>query len=185
MALVSLRVPTDRVALHNSRDRLTFSKTILKKYMKDCVVRDAWVGAPWIVRPALAQRFNIPTVMSEDIRNKNEIIKEEKLSKRKKLTEEDIKEAKKRKGNRPGEDDATARAREEEEKRLAASKKNIKYPIEDLQVDPMTERELKSKGKDEKLPRRRERPVPSRALGVPSDIFEKFMSTYLFLMACG
>lgn len=81
---------------------------------------------------------------------------------------------------------AEAARREEEEKRLAAERRrNIKYPIEDLQIDPITNRELTSKGRDELVPRRRARPVPSRDLSVPDNMIEPLLNTYFFLQACG
>ena len=68
-----------------SRDRLAFSKTILRKYIRDCVIRDASVGAPWTVKTWLADKYSIPTSPSDETLQKNELIKDAKLSKRKKV----------------------------------------------------------------------------------------------------
>lgn len=73
------------LSLSYSRDRLTFSKTILRKYIRECVVRDPSVGSPWIVRHLLAQKYGIPISPSEEVIRKNNVIKEGKLLKRKKV----------------------------------------------------------------------------------------------------
>jgi hypothetical protein len=41
------------------RDRLTFSKSILKRYMRECVVRQGGTSAPWFVKPSIANQFGI------------------------------------------------------------------------------------------------------------------------------
>jgi bromodomain adjacent to zinc finger domain protein 1A len=181
-----------------SRDRLSFSKTILKKYIKECVLRDASIGSPWIVRHVLAERYGIPTSPPADIVRKNELIKEGKLNRRRKaVVEEDAdgKPKKKKRGKALTEEEAKAQAErekelaEEEERKRAEERKKkfVKYPIEDLLIDPISDRELKAKNKiPDEAPRRRERPTPNRdLLGVPKDIFEVFMNSYLFLQACG
>lgn len=181
-----------------SRDRLSFSKTILKKYIKECVLRDASIGSPWIVRHVLAQRYGIPTSPPADVVRKNELIKEGKLNRRRKAVPEeevDGKPKKKRKGKVLTEEEIKAQAErekelaEEEERKKAEERKKkfVKFPIEDLLLDPISDRELKAKAKiPDEVPRRRERPTPNKdLLGVPKDIFEVFMNSYLFLQACG
>lgn len=164
-------------------------------------MRDASIGSPWIVRQVLAKRYGIPLTPSDAVVRKNELIKEGKLSKRRKITDDDNEEGltksgkKRRKAKVPGDaesEEAKAKAQkekeEEEEKRRAEEKRkrNIKFPIEDLQLDPISDRELKARGKDqEELPRRRERPIPSKELSVPAEIFEPLMNSYHFLQACG
>ena len=36
--------------------------------MRDCVDRDPAVASPWIVKPAIAQRYGVSTVMPEETR---------------------------------------------------------------------------------------------------------------------
>ncbi|KAJ4294065.1 glycosyl transferase [Kalmusia sp. IMI 367209] len=43
------------------RDRRVYSKIILKQFLRSSTSRDAWVGAPWMVKDHLAKRYNIPT----------------------------------------------------------------------------------------------------------------------------
>lgn len=188
-----------------SRDRLTFSKAILKKYLRECVVRDSAVGSPWVVRHTLAHRYGIPIAPSQETIEKNNVIKEMKLSKRKRNQEEDTpatpdislaetsvavpgaagKKQKKTKAEKDAEkaqhSTSVIKPQAEEEK---VKKKPIKFPIEDLEVDPVSERELKAKIAGEP-PRRRDRPVPSKDLGMPVGIFEPLLVTYHFLQAFG
>lgn len=171
-----------------SRDRLTFSKTILKKYLRECVVRESTVASPWIVRHVLANRYNIPIAPTQETIEKNIVIKEGKLLKRKKIIEpEDGTPVpggpKKRRTKAEKEADA-ANIKEEEEAKPKEKKKPIKFPIEDLEVDPVTPRELKAKITGEE-PRRMDRPQPSKEIGVAKAIFEPLMVTYHFLQAFG
>jgi hypothetical protein len=177
-----------------TRDRLSFSKTILKKYLKECVVRDASIGSPWVVKPLLAEKFGIPTSMSEDVEEKNRLIKEVKLSKRRKYLDEEGGEdsgaAKKPRKSKAEEAKAEAEHREEEERRRAEEKrrKMIKYPLEDLQLE-VVNRELAQDHQGESttdtLPEPK-RPVPrTTLLPVSPTLFEPLMNSYLFLQACG
>ncbi|EPQ28067.1 uncharacterized protein PFL1_04394 [Pseudozyma flocculosa PF-1] len=190
-----------------SRDRLTFSKTILRKYIRDCVVRDASVGAPWTVKTWLAEKYDIPTRPSDELVQQNESIRDAKLLKRKKLLAEAEESSAKKKAktsaaSKKAEATEAKKSAAAEKKRLADEekakeeerlkaererKKQVKYPIEDLDLDPITPRELKFQVEGE-LPRRRQRPIPSRgpaALPVPVAVFEEFMVSYYFLVALG
>ena len=183
-----------------SRDRLAFSKTILRKYLRDCIYRAANIGAEWRVKEWLALKYAIPLEPTDEIMEKNEALKDAKLSKRKRylLTDGDDSSAsnnKKTKGE--GKKLSTAAQRKADEAEKAAiekakeeerlRKKNLKYPIEDLELDPITKRELMFKQPGE-LERRKERPIPGRgdhALPVPGELFTTFMSTYHFLISLG
>ena len=44
-----------------SRDRKAFTKLRLKSFLKNAVTREAWTGAPWIVKPRLAEEYRLPT----------------------------------------------------------------------------------------------------------------------------
>ncbi|KAH9867772.1 hypothetical protein IAQ61_007076 [Plenodomus lingam] len=43
------------------RDKKTYSKLILKQYLRATIKRDSWIGAPWMVKSTLAKLYNIPT----------------------------------------------------------------------------------------------------------------------------
>lgn len=72
----------------SSRDRLAFSKSILRRFIRDCVDRDAAVASPWTVKPAIAARYGVNSVMPEEIRVGVETIKKGEIDKRKKVWED-------------------------------------------------------------------------------------------------
>jgi hypothetical protein len=47
------------------RDRRVYSKLVLKQFLRSAVSREAWNGAPWMVKDRLAKRYNIPTKIPE------------------------------------------------------------------------------------------------------------------------
>ncbi|CCF49285.1 hypothetical protein NDA14_004619 [Ustilago hordei] len=185
-----------------SRDRLAFSKTILRKYLRDCILRAANIGAEWRVKEWLAIKYGIPLEPTDEISQKNEALKDAKLSKRKKYLLTDGEESsasshKKIKGEGGKKLSAAAQRKADEAEKAAIKKakeeerlrkKNLKYPIEDLELDPITKRELMAKIPNEPLARRKERPIPGRgehALPVPAKLFEQFITTYYFLISHG
>ena len=72
----------------NSRDRLSFSKSILRRFIRDCVDREAAVASPWTVKPSIAQRYGVDSIMPEETRKGVENIKKGEIDKRKKAWEE-------------------------------------------------------------------------------------------------
>ncbi|GKZ58713.1 hypothetical protein AnigIFM50267_001583 [Aspergillus niger] len=46
---------------HITRDRKTFTKQMLRAFIKNNVTRESWNGAPWLVKPSIAEEFRIPT----------------------------------------------------------------------------------------------------------------------------
>ncbi|KAI0053291.1 chromatin remodeling complex protein [Auriscalpium vulgare] len=71
-----------------SRDRLAFSKSILRRFIRDCVDRDAAVASPWTVKPPVATRYGVDSVMPEATRQGVEDIKKGEIQKRKKVWED-------------------------------------------------------------------------------------------------
>ena len=171
-----------------SRDRLAFSKTILKKYLRTCLVRDVKIGAPWIVRHIIAHRYSIPTHPSDEVIRKNNEIKDAKLSKRRKAVEEPPPPKVRRKKQK-----TEAQIEEEEEKawqaaeeeRRAEKRKTVKFPWEDMDLGPITNRELLSRTLEEEVARRKDRPKPTRDVGMPGNTFEQLVGAYHFLTSCG
>lgn len=47
------------------RDRRVYSKLVLKQFLRSAVSREAWNGAPWMVKDHLAKRYDIPTKVPE------------------------------------------------------------------------------------------------------------------------
>ena len=62
---ISLDNMPDKEALvdddHIWRERKTFTKQILRSYLKNSVSREAWSGAPWLVKDYLAAKYGIET----------------------------------------------------------------------------------------------------------------------------
>jgi len=44
-----------------SRDRKVFTKQMLRSFIKNTVTREAWTGAPWLVKADIAEQHHIPT----------------------------------------------------------------------------------------------------------------------------
>jgi hypothetical protein len=70
------------------RDRINYSRAILRRFIRDCVVRDAAVYSPWLLKPAVAARYNVPTDMPEAIRRNHERYKVAQMEKRKRDRDE-------------------------------------------------------------------------------------------------
>ncbi|KAF7975793.1 hypothetical protein HWV62_8621 [Athelia sp. TMB] len=187
-----------------SRDRLAFSKSILRRFVRDCVDRDPAVASPWTVKPAIAKRYGVDSEMPESTRKGVEDIKKGEIDKRKKVWED--KEGppnKKQKKMTPAQEERarllaitnekkerevrekaekSIKAKEEAE-RLAAEKKKkkpIRYPTEDLDV--------RLADKEKKAGAKIKRPVPSRvALPFSDDNvdFEAFLMSWNFLVVYG
>lgn len=174
-----------------SRDRLSFSKSILRRFIRDCVDRDAAVASPWTVKQAIAEKYGVENVMPEETRKGVEEVKNKEIEKRKKVWED--KEGPPSKKQRKLEEKAAKAKEEERLKQEAAAaaaaaepppkKKYIKYPTEDLDV-VLSQRE-KSKRMAANGHIKRPRPVPSRDLSFPDPIFESLLMAWSFFTAFG
>ena len=71
-----------------SRDRLTFSKSILRRFIRDCVDRDAAVASPWVVKKFIADKYGVSSIMPDETRKGVENLKKGEMEKRKKAWEE-------------------------------------------------------------------------------------------------
>ena len=76
------------LTLRCSRDRLSFSKSILRRFIRDCVDREPAVASPWTVKRAIAEKHGIATEMTEDIRMAINGAKQGEKEKRKKVWED-------------------------------------------------------------------------------------------------
>ncbi|GAA6019257.1 hypothetical protein JCM11491_001292 [Sporobolomyces phaffii] len=186
-----------------SRDRLAFSKSILKRYMRECVQRDASTSAPWTVKPSIARAFGIETTRARggggpgDNDENGAMTRDGKVpaggAKRKKAVGEGGLAAaagdgaganKKRKTGewfpRPLSHDSNGRAGGPAGGE--GPKKSIKYPIEDLDLDPMSihdGRVLRRTKTD--VPTLPPKPLARRALPVPTEHFDLFLETWNML----
>lgn len=46
---------------HLTRDRKVFTKQMLRSFIKNTVMRESWNGAPWLVKPQIADEYRIDT----------------------------------------------------------------------------------------------------------------------------
>jgi hypothetical protein len=53
---------------HIVRDRKVFTKQMLRSFIKNTVTREGWNGAPWLVKPEIADRFRIDTNVPPHLR---------------------------------------------------------------------------------------------------------------------
>ncbi|KAJ7630650.1 chromatin remodeling complex protein [Roridomyces roridus] len=179
-----------------SRDRLSFSKSILRRFIRDCVDRDAAVASPWTVKPFIAKRYGVVSEMPEETRKGVETIKKGEIDKRKKVWEEkELPPTKRQKKMAEAQEEREqkmereALEKAEKQKLLEVErannpdkkkKKPVRYPTEDLDVT-LTEKEKKAGVKIK-------RPVPSRVALPFNDTpgtFEAFLLTWNFLVVYG
>ncbi|ORY30989.1 hypothetical protein BCR39DRAFT_100098 [Naematelia encephala] len=172
-----------------SRDRMNFSRTMLKRFIRDCVHRESAVYSPWLVKPSVAKRYGIPNEMSEEVREAIVRFRERQMDKRKRDrderlginaaaatgseggVEEEEQVVKKKKSKKVVEEEVKV---EEEEVR---KKKPMKYPADDLVVEW-------SDKIDEAAGRPLVRPTPNRTLPF-GDQFETLLMTWSFLNVMG
>jgi bromodomain adjacent to zinc finger domain protein 1A len=149
---------------------------MLKRLLRDSLVRDAQIAKPWVVKSHLALKYNIPSSPPDDVAEKNEKIRDGKLAKRKKAPkEEDELAAKRQKKNEEAGKQAKAVAPKD-------NKRPIKYPIEDLDLDPMSihdGRVLRRVLTD--VPPLPPKPAPHRQLPVEPTVFERFLMIWNML----
>ncbi|GAA5898704.1 uncharacterized protein JCM6883_003396 [Sporobolomyces salmoneus] len=152
-----------------SRDRLGFSKSILKRYMRECVQREGSVSIPWTVKPSIGRAFGILPIEADAGGGGV-------AAKRKKGGEESSAVMKKRKT-----DDGTT-SRPGPAPSTEGPKKAIKYPIEDLDLDPMSihDGRVLRRTKTE-VPTLPPKPLPRRNLPVDNDNFDVFIETWNML----
>ncbi|BGP19109.1 hypothetical protein JCM10213_008044 [Rhodosporidiobolus nylandii] len=175
-----------------SRDRLAFSKSIMKRYLRECLQRDAAIGAPWIVKPSIARAFGIPLTQNEEEVRRNEAAREGKLAKRRKdggagapgTPAGEGAGAKRRKLNAEGSSTPSGAVAgpSGSPKADGGAKKAIKYPIEDLDLDASSiidGRILRRVNSE--VPSLPVKPQPKKTLLVPQENFDRFIETWNML----
>lgn len=58
---------------HITRDRKIFTKQVLRSFIKKTVTREAWTGAPWLVRPEVGAVYHIESRVPPQLRHENKI----------------------------------------------------------------------------------------------------------------
>lgn len=56
------------------RDRKSFTKQRLRSFIKNTVTREAWAGAPWLVKAQIASRYRISTDIPHHLRRENQLM---------------------------------------------------------------------------------------------------------------
>ncbi|KAG0055875.1 hypothetical protein BGZ83_007164 [Gryganskiella cystojenkinii] len=161
-----------------SRDRLAFNKNILRKYIRECATKEAYIGAPWLIKPSLCKKYDVDTNWPADLKEARDKALS-KLKKRKgpadpapelsaqKKAKKDAEKAKEAKESTSAEPVAAPA--------VAEPRVMIKYPIEDLDVS------LKYINKVAKEGVVAVRPAASIDSAVPQDSFEAVIMTWQFL----
>lgn len=60
--------------LHIWRERKVFTKQVLRSFIKKTVTREAWTGAPWLVKHDVAARYHIDTRVPPHLRYDNKLL---------------------------------------------------------------------------------------------------------------
>lgn len=166
----TIELPASNTRLENvraeqlSRGRLAFTKTILRRFLRDALCRDP-AGLMWLVREQTAKRLGLPTEVPAAI-------------------QQQINDAQTAKRRRSNEDAPHAKRRDT--KKEEAPKPTLKFPCEDTLLDPITPDELQVQVTGE-LPRQAHRPRldGDDHLTVPPELFESFLAVYYFFLSLG
>ncbi|KAI1082188.1 ATP-utilizing chromatin assembly and remodelling N-terminal-domain-containing protein [Whalleya microplaca] len=59
---------------HIYRDRKIFTKSVLRSFIKKTVTREAWTGAPWLVKHDVAAQYHIDTRVPPHLRYDNKLL---------------------------------------------------------------------------------------------------------------
>ena len=81
-------IPIFTFILPYSRDRLVFSKSLLRRFLRDCLDRDSSLASPWTVKPSIARRFGLATEIPGKIKAEIERARKGEIDKRKRVWEE-------------------------------------------------------------------------------------------------
>ncbi|KAI8340761.1 hypothetical protein BC941DRAFT_347555, partial [Chlamydoabsidia padenii] len=118
------------------RDRLSFSKNLLKKFLRESLVKETYLGAPWTVNDQFAERFQIDTTLPEEL----ETAKSLAYSKSRKMRS--LAAAERRKelemaGTTSSTEGSTTQRVPTEKSRMEQFRRleiQLKYPMEDLDI---------------------------------------------------
>lgn len=175
-----LRRKSQPLIIFSRRDRLAFSKNLLKKFIKEYTVKDSYIGAPWIIRQDTADRFGIDTTLPKELQLARDIAYSKSRKKR-------------------SEANGTSNPDGLEDKRNLSDAKRIestlKYPMEDLNVPiyrrdpsgsgPILDMTPGTEGHEKLAPNPTGgmplRPQPNRESSIPKDAYGPFLMVWSFL----
>ena len=75
---------------HICRDRGAFTKSMLRSFIKKTVIREAWTGAPWLVKHDYANQYHIDTRVPPHLRYDTKLLERKQLQAQKRLSGHDI-----------------------------------------------------------------------------------------------
>ncbi|KAK4196533.1 putative chromatin-remodeling complex subunit [Triangularia verruculosa] len=74
---------------HIFRDRKIFTKQVLRQYIKKTVTREAWNGAPWLVKNEVAEKYHIDTRVPAHLRFDTKLQERKQLQAQKRMSNHD------------------------------------------------------------------------------------------------
>jgi hypothetical protein len=74
---------------HIFRDRKVFTKSVLRSFIKKTVTREAWNGAPWLVKQDIAEKYHIDTRIPPHLRYDNKLLERKQMQAQKRLSQSD------------------------------------------------------------------------------------------------
>ncbi|KAK3295918.1 uncharacterized protein B0H64DRAFT_158823 [Chaetomium fimeti] len=74
---------------HIFRDRKVFTKAVLRSFIKKTVTREAWNGAPWLVKHDVAEKYHIDTRIPPHLRYDNKLLERKQMQLQKKASQFD------------------------------------------------------------------------------------------------
>ncbi|KXX78014.1 Imitation switch two complex protein 1 [Madurella mycetomatis] len=74
---------------HIFRDRKVFTKSVLRSFIKKTVTREAWNGAPWLVKHDVAEQYHIDTRVPPHLRYDNKLLERKQIQAQKRLSQPD------------------------------------------------------------------------------------------------
>ncbi|KAG0192120.1 hypothetical protein DFQ28_010119 [Apophysomyces sp. BC1034] len=177
------------------RDKRSFCRHVLQRFIRECAHKDSYVGAPWVVKINVARQYGIDSTLPPNLQEAQDLAYA-KARKRKAKTM-DEKEAEKR-ARREETLLQKAKIKEEKERQREARRKQtaVKYPVEDLDLpiyrkDPNMNWLLvdlspdKCPVDDMRIPYpsggRPPRPIPRNDCTLSYDLFDKMLSIWSFI----
>ncbi|KAI8985902.1 ATP-utilizing chromatin assembly and remodelling N-terminal-domain-containing protein [Pilobolus umbonatus] len=154
------------------RKPTAFSKVLIKKFIKEYMTKDTYIGAPWVVNDYAAARFNIDTSLPRLLQDAKEIAYSKSRRRRRALKENNMLVN--------GTPEHSINGEKETEMDIKKLEATIKYPIEDLnlpiyRLPPVTRVDTEEQSTETKRPR------PSKNTTVPPECFGSFLMVWSFL----
>ncbi|KAL1875758.1 hypothetical protein VTK73DRAFT_9819 [Phialemonium thermophilum] len=75
---------------HISRDRKVFTKQVLRTFIKKTVTREAWNGAPWLVKEDVAEQYRIETRVPPHLRYDTKLLERKQLQAQKRQSQAEL-----------------------------------------------------------------------------------------------